>query len=125
MTPPTTTPVIPITNLAEWKGQDVVDRDGDKLGTLVHVMYDNEVDEPAFAAIKSGALGRRLTYVPLTGSTAGRRYVKVAGTKAGFKDAPSFPTDAELTVEDEGQVYQYFKLDYSPLSEGVRRLARR
>jgi hypothetical protein len=125
MTPPTTAPVIPVENLADWKGQDVVDRDGEKLGTLAHVLYDGEVDEPAFAAVKSGTLGRHLTLVPLTGSVVGRRYLKVAGTKAGFKDAPSFPTDAELSVEDEGRVYGYFKLDYSPLSEGVRRLARR
>ena len=125
MTPPTTTPVIPVENLADWKGQDVVDRAGEKLGTLEHVMYDGEVDEPAFAAVKSGTLGKRLTYVPLTGSRVSRRYLKVAGSKAGFKDAPSFPTDAELTVEDEGRVYRYFKLDYSPLREGVRRLARR
>ena len=125
MTPPTTAPVIPVENLADWKGQDVVDRHGEKLGTLEHVMYDGEVDEPAFAAVKSGTLGKRLTYVPLTGSKVSRRYLKVAGTKAGFKDAPSFPTDSELTVEDEGRVYRYFKLEYFPLREGVRRLARR
>ena len=125
MTPPTTAPVIPVENIADWKGQDVVDLDGEKLGTLEHVMYDGEVDEPAFAAVKSGTLGKRLTFVPLTRSTVSRRYLKVAGSKAGFKDAPSFPTDAELTVEDEERVYGYFKLDYRPLGEGVRRLARR
>ena len=125
MTPPTTTPVIPAENLADWKGQDVLDLDGEKLGTLHHVMYDSEVDEPAFAAVKSGTLGKRLTYVPLTRSVVGRRYLRVAGAKAGFKDAPSFPTDAELSVADEERVYTYFKLEYSPLSEGVRRLARR
>jgi hypothetical protein len=125
MTPPTTAPVIPVENIADWKGQDVVDLDGEKLGTLEHVMYDGEVDEPAFAAVKSGTLGKRLTYVPLTRSTVSRRYLKVAGSKAGFKDAPSFPTDSELTVEDEQRVYAYFKLEYAPLREGVRRLARR
>jgi PRC-barrel domain len=125
MSPPTSTPVIPVENLADWKGQDVVDLDGEKLGTLEHVMYDGEVDEPAFAAVKSGTLGKRLTYVPLTRSTVSRRYLKVAGSKAGFKDAPSFPTDSELSVEDEERVYTYFKLEYAPLREGVRRLARR
>ena len=125
MTPPPTAPVIPVENLADWKGQAVVDLDGEKLGTLEHVMYDTEVDEPAFAAVKSGTLGKRLTYVPLIRSTVGRRYLKVAGGKAGFKDAPSFPTDAELSVDDEERVYAYFKLEYSPLREGVRRLARR
>jgi hypothetical protein len=125
MSPPTTAPVIPVENLADWKGQDVVDLDGEKLGTLEHVMYDGEVDEPAFAAVKSGTLGKRLTYVPLTRSTVSRRHLKVAGSKAGFKDAPSFPTDAELTVQDEERVYAYFKMDYQPLREGVRRLARR
>jgi PRC-barrel domain len=117
--------MIPVENIADWRGQDVVDRKGEKLGKLEEVYFDGETDEPAFAAVKSGTLGKRLTYVPLTRSTVSRRYLKVAGSKAGFKDAPSFPTDAELTVQDEERVYSYFKMDYQPLSEGVRRLARR
>ena len=120
-----TAPTIPIENLADWRGQDVIDIDGDKLGSLEHVLYDAEVDEPAFIAVKSGALGKRLTLVPLRGARVGRTYVRVAGGKAGFKDAPSFPTDGELTVEDEERVYSYFKLDYSPAGRGARRLARR
>ena len=79
----------------------------------------------ASAAVKSGTLGKRLTYVPLKNAVVGRRYLKVAGTKAGFKDAPSFSTDAALSVEDEERVYSYFTFEYAPLGEGVRRLARR
>jgi hypothetical protein len=125
MTAPVTAPIIPVENLADWKGQDVLDLDGEKLGSLEHVLYDAEVDEPAFVAVKSGTLGKRLTLVPLRGAKVGRRYLRVAGGKAGFKDAPSFPTDSELTVEDEERVYQYFKFDYAPAGQGARRLARR
>ena len=116
---------IPIESLADWRGQTVLDHEGDKLGTLEHIFYDVELDEPAFVAIKSGTLGKRLTLVPLVGSSAGRTYLRVAGSKAGFKDAPSFPTDAELTAEGEEQIYSYFKLEYAPAGQGARRLARR
>jgi hypothetical protein len=120
-----TAPTIPIENLADWRGQDVVDVDGEKLGSLEHVFYDVEVDEPAFIAVKTGTIGKRLTLVPLRGATAGRTHIRVAGGKAGFKDAPSFPTDGELSAEDEERVYAYFKLEYSPTGRGARRLARR
>jgi hypothetical protein len=125
MARPVTAPVIPVENLADWRGQDVVDIDGEKLGSLEHVLYDVEVDEPAFIAVKSGTLGKRLTLVPLTRATAGRTYVRVAGGKAGFKDAPSFQPGTELSAEDEERVYEYFKLEYAPAGRGARRLARR
>jgi hypothetical protein len=127
MSPPhdATASVIPIENLADWRGQDVLDLDGEKLGSLEHVLYDAEVDKPAFIAVKSGTLGKRLTLVPLRGATVGRTYVRVAGGKAGFKDAPSFPPGTELTAEDEQRVYGYFKFDYAPAGQGARRLARR
>lgn len=125
MSSPVTAPNIPIENLADWRGQDVLDIEGEKLGSLAHVFYDVEVDEPAFIAVKSGTIGKRNTLVPLRGATAGRTYIRVAGGKAGFKDAPSFPTDGELTVEDEERIYSYFKFEYSPAGQGARRLARR
>src|SRR5690242_16780000 len=114
MTTPVTAPIIPVENLADWRAQDVVDLDGEKLGSLEHVFYDAEVDGPAFAAVKTGTIGKRLTLVPLRGAKVGRTYLRVAGGKAGFKDAPSFPTDAELSAEDEERVYSYFKFEYAP-----------
>lgn len=52
------TTVIPIEDVTQWCGQDVLDPAGDKLGKLDQVFWDTEVDVPAFAAVKSGTFGK-------------------------------------------------------------------
>jgi hypothetical protein len=118
-------PSIAAENLADWRGQSVVDPDGEKIGSLEELFYDGETDTPAFIAVKSGLIGKHLTLVPLAGASVGRDYVRVAHSKASVKDAPNHDTDTELTVEDETTVYGYYGLSYATAGQGARRLARR
>jgi hypothetical protein len=117
--------MIPVENIADWRGQDVVDTDGSKLGKLEEVYFDGETDEPAFAGVKSGLVSKSLTLVPLARASVGRDFVRVRHTKGEFKKAPSFDTDAELSLEDEAAAYRHYGLDYAPAGEGARRLAKR
>ena len=55
-------------NVAEWHGKMLVDRDGEKIGKLQDVYVDVETDEPQFATVKEGFIGRHLTFVPLVES---------------------------------------------------------
>jgi hypothetical protein len=119
-----TTISIPVEDIKEWRGEDVVDLHGDKLGKLEEVYYDTETDAPAFAAVKSGLFGKRLTLVPLAGATAARSHVRVRAAKDEFKEAPSFDPDAELGPEDEASTYRYYGLEYLPVGQGARRLAK-
>lgn len=116
--------LVAIEDVKEWRGQDVLDPRGDKLGKLEDVYYDTESDTPAFAAIKSGMLGKRLTLVPLIDASAGRTYLRVNVVKDAFKEAPSFEPDSELTPESEARIYGHFRLDYRPTGGGARRLAK-
>jgi hypothetical protein len=116
---------IPAENIAEWKGQDVLDPDGSKLGKLEDVLYDAETDVPAFAAVKSGKIGKHLTLVPLTGASVGPDHVRLQYRKSEVKDAPSYDTDAELSVKDEADAFDYFGIAYSTAGQGARRLAKR
>jgi uncharacterized protein YrrD len=117
--------MIPVENIADWRGQDVVDRSGDKLGKLEDVYFDGETDEPAFAAVKSGLVSRSITLVPLMRASVGREYVRVDQAKSDVKKAPSFDTDTELSMDDEASAYRHYGLDYAPAGEGARRLAKR
>ena len=58
-------------NAAEWHGKMLVDRDGEKIGKLQDVYVDVENDEPQFATVKEGFIGRHLTFVPLAGIRVG------------------------------------------------------
>ena len=117
--------MIPIETLGDWRGQDVVDPNGDKLGKLEEVYYDGETDEPAFAAVKTGLVSKSITLVPLERASVGRDYLRVDRRKAVFKKAPSFETDSEFSLDDEAATYAHYSLDYTPAGEGARRLAKR
>ena len=116
--------VIPIEDVTQWCGQDVLDPAGEKLGKLDQVFWDTEIDAPAFAAVKSGTLSKHLTLVSLGGATAGQAHLRVTVDKGRFKKAPSFAPDAELTADDERAAYEYYGLEYRPAGTGARRLAK-
>ncbi|ROP43310.1 PRC-barrel domain-containing protein [Pseudokineococcus lusitanus] len=111
-------------DIREWRGQRVVDQDGEKIGELEAVYVDTATDQPAFGTVLTGFVGRRkLTFVPFAGATVGPDYLKVAWSKAVVKDAPSIDTDGELLAEDEPGVLAHYGLDAG--TGGGRRLARR
>jgi hypothetical protein len=117
--------MIPVENITDWRGQDVLDAVGEKLGKLEEIYFDGETDAPVFAAVKSGRLSKSLTLVPLGDASVGREYVRVNRAKGEFKKAPSFDTDVELTLDDEAATYRHYGLDYTPAGSGARRLAKR
>jgi len=120
-----TTPSIPIESLADWHGESVIDQTGEKLGSLDAIYYDVVRDEPTFIAVKSGTLSKKATLVSLSGAAAGRDYIRVKLVKSEFKGLPSHDPDAELSAEDEEDVYTFFGLEYTAPAPGARRLARR
>ena len=117
--------MIDVENITDWRGQEVVDRSGEKLGKAEEIYFDGETDEPTFIAVKSGTISKSLTLVPLARASVGRDYVRVDRAKGEFKKAPSFDTDVELTLDDEAQTFRHYGLDYTPAGTGARRLAKR
>jgi hypothetical protein len=118
------TTTIAVEDIKDWRGQDVLGSDGDKLGKLDEVYYDTETDAPAFGAVKSGLLGKKVTLVPLAGATVGQSHVRARVAKDEFKGAPSFDPDAELSLDDERGTDGYYGLEYVPVAQGARRLAK-
>lgn len=113
-------------NIRDWRGRSVVDAGGDKVGELESVYVDTATDEPSFAGVKTGFIGRqRITFVPLAGATVAPGYVRVRADKKTIKKAPSIGTDGELLAEMEPDLFAHYGLSYEPGANGERRLARR
>jgi hypothetical protein len=114
-------------NIREWRGRDVVDAQGHKIGELEAVYVDTVTDLPSFGTVKVGMPTRhRLVFVPLDHATVGPGYVKVAYDKKQVRDAPSIDTDGELPAGDEEAIFVHYGLAYAPGGGGgERRLARR
>jgi hypothetical protein len=118
--------VVEAANIREWRGHDVVDAEGHKIGELEAVYVDTATDQPAFATVTVGLPTRhRLAFVPLDHAIAGPGYVKVGYDKKQVKDAPSIGTDDELPAGDEEAIFLHYGLTYQTGAGGERRLARR
>jgi sporulation protein YlmC with PRC-barrel domain len=114
-------------NLVEWHGKMLVDREGERIGKLQDVYVDVENDEPQFATVKEGFIGRHLTFVPLGGIKVGPDELQVAVYKSQVEAAPNIELHGdELSQADESRLYHHYELNYTPPdTESGRRLARR
>jgi hypothetical protein len=113
-------------DIREWRGHDVVDADGHKIGELEAVYVDTSTDLPSFATVKVGMPTRhRLVFVPLDRATVGPGYLKVGYDKKQVKDAPSIGTDGELPSADEEAIFSHYGLAYQAGAGGERLMARR
>lgn len=112
-------------DIREWRGHNVVDADGAKIGELEALYVDTRTDEFMFGTVKIGLLSRaRLVFVPLDGAKVGPGYLKVNHPKKLVKDAPSIHTDGELLATEEPAVFRHYDLPYEA-GENERLLARR
>ncbi|HVA04717.1 MAG TPA: PRC-barrel domain-containing protein [Acidimicrobiales bacterium] len=114
-------------NVAEWHGKMILDRNGEKIGKLQDIYVDVETDEPQFATVKEGFIGRHLTFVPLGGVQVGPDDLRVTATEDQVRSAPDIEMHGEeLSQADESTLYHHFEMNYTPPdTESGRRLARR
>jgi hypothetical protein len=113
-------------DIREWRGHDVTDPEGHKIGQLEAVYVDTGTDLPSFATVRVGLpTRRRLVFVPLNQATVGPGYLKVGYDRNQVRDAPSIGTDGELLAGDEEAIFTHYGLAYQPGAGGARLLARR
>ncbi|HSD80599.1 MAG TPA: PRC and DUF2382 domain-containing protein [Solirubrobacteraceae bacterium] len=91
-----------------WRGRDVVDGDGDKIGTLEDIYLDRQTGEPEWAAIRTGLFGTKVSFAPLRDAAATGEQIRIAYAKSQVKDAPSIDADGELSPQEEQRLYQHY-----------------
>jgi hypothetical protein len=122
-----TDPTVAYRDFSEWHGKDLVDRNGERIGRLEDVYFDVGTDQPQFATVKEGLIGRHLTFVPLTEVTLGPDDLQISASKTEVRGAPNLELEGdELSQADESTLYHYYQLNYTPSdTPSGRRLARR
>jgi uncharacterized protein (TIGR02271 family) len=94
-------------------GATAYDRDGDKIGKIGHVYYDDDTDQPKWITVNTGFLGTSENFVPLAGAEiSGDGNVTVGYDKATVKDAPNVDEQGHLSPEDEQRLYRHYNLQY-------------
>jgi uncharacterized protein YrrD len=115
-----------VENLRDWRGRNVLDGNGEKIGTLEDVYFDSESDEPRFLSVSAGRLRHHTILVTAAGVTASPDHLTVAVTKDVAKDAPTMESDSDLSAEYEERLFRYYGLEYHVgQTPGGRRLVRR
>ena len=98
---------------AQWRGADVLDQDGDKVGKVEEIYLDQQTDQPEWALVKTGLFGSKSTFVPLTGANEDGDKLRVPFEKSQIKDAPKIDAEQELSQEEERELYSHYGMDYS------------
>lgn len=97
-----------------WVGQDAYDPNGEKIGEINDIFYDEISGRPEWVAIKTGFFGTKTTLVPLQASRADDRDNLVLNyTKDQIKNAPNFdPTYDDLTSVQERSLWSHYGYNY-------------
>ena len=66
-----------------WRGLNLVDRDGDKIGKIEDVYLDRSSGEPEWVAVKTGLFGTNVSFVPI-GDASPAGEAPWIGTKLTF-----------------------------------------
>jgi sporulation protein YlmC with PRC-barrel domain len=102
-----------IREVCEWRGRNVVDQEGAKVGTLEEIYLDQRTGRPEWMLIHTGLVGTKSTFAPLAGARAAGEDVRIGHSKQEVRDAPSVEAGRELSDEEEARLYAHYGLDYS------------
>jgi len=91
----------------EWRGRTVVDRNGEKIGTLREIYLDED-DRPSWASVHTGLFGLRETFVPLRDVEPLEDSLRVPYPREQVEQAPSVDPDVQLSGEDEDRLYRHY-----------------
>ena len=99
--------------ILEYRGQDLYDTDGDKIGSVEEIYLDAETNEPEWALVNTGLFGTKRNFVPLRDASESDGSLRVRFGKDQVKDAPTVDANGQLTQSEEAELYSHYGLDYS------------
>jgi uncharacterized protein (TIGR02271 family) len=105
-----------MTDAYEWRGRDIVDNDGNKIGKLEEVYLDTDSGRPEWATVNTGLFGTKQSFVPLSEASPSSDKVVVPYSKDQVKDAPSVDPDGELSTDEEQQLYSHYGIAFGDSS---------
>ena len=103
---------------AQLNGATVIGGDGQRLGSVDAVYYDNATDRAEWVAVRSGLLGTRITLVPLRRADYTGDELRVPFDKVQLRNAPHHDPGNELSSADEADLYRYYGIDHENDGQG-------
>ena len=101
-------------NYDQWIDRDVYDCDGERIGAVRDVFYDDASQRPEWVTVTTGLFGLKSSFVPIGGSTpTSDGALRVPFTKDQVKDAPRVDAGMAPSASDERELWEHYGYDYS------------
>jgi hypothetical protein len=106
--------VMNLDDVHTWRTMNLVDEDGEKIGTIEGIYLDRHTGEPAWASVITGLISPKYTFVPIgDAEVVGDDTVKISLPKEKVKHAPRMDPDGELSPDEERALWDYYgRSDY-------------
>ncbi len=101
------------TEAYDFRGRTVVDSEGEKIGKIDELYFDDQGGQPEWALVNTGLFGTKKTFVPIKGASPTGEDLRVAVTKAQVKEAPSIDADEELSEAEERRLFEHYGVPYT------------
>ena len=98
--------------LDEMRGAPVYDSNGDKIGKVEEIFYDQQTQVPEWIGIGTGFFSNKRVLVPVKGAAAKDDGLIVAYSKQQVKDSPDIDEE-EISQQREAELATYYGLGYS------------
>ena len=102
-----------LTHAYDFHGRTLIDRKGEKIGTVDEVYTDREGGQPEWALVQTGLFGMKRSFVPIKEASASGEEVTVPVLKEQVKDAPKVDPDGELSETEERQLFEHYGIPYT------------
>src|SRR3954451_15007594 len=89
-------------------GADVIDADGNKIGTASEVFLDDQSGNPEWVTVKTGLFGTKESFVPIRDADLTGDGLRVPVSKDAVKDAPKIDAEGHLSPQEEQELYRYY-----------------
>jgi uncharacterized protein (TIGR02271 family) len=101
------------TEAYDFGGRMLVDRDGERIGTVDEVYADREGGQPEWALVDTGLPGTSKSLVPLRGASPSGEDVRVMVDKQAVKDSPGVEADHALSEAEERRLFAHYGVRYT------------
>lgn len=95
----------------EWEGQTVLDRAGERIGTIEEIFLVEETGRPEWAMVRIGRLKAHTTLVPLATAHPVEKGVEVNLEKDVVIEAPEVKPDGEPSERQVDALYRHYGID--------------
>ena len=101
------------TEAYDFRGRTLIDGEGEKIGKIDELYYDEQGGQPEWALVNTGLFGTKKTFVPIRSASPAGEDVKVPVSKEQVKDAPRLDADQELSESEERELFDHYGVPYT------------